>query len=58
MKGSDQTYRSRGLGSFSRLREKAGDEGAGRHPYPIPVPQAGEGAGHSGIAAKCDGPLP
>jgi len=31
-----------GIGSFSRLREKAGDEGVRR---PIdPLPQAGEGA--------------
>ncbi|MDF2465313.1 MAG: urtC [Ramlibacter sp.] len=32
-------------GSFSRLREKAGDEGLAAHPHPNPLPQAGEGAG-------------
>lgn len=32
-------------GSFSRSREKAGDEGVGRgSPHPNPLPQAGEGA--------------
>jgi urea transport system permease protein len=33
-------------GSFSRSREKAGDEGLGAasHPHPHPLPQAGEGA--------------
>jgi hypothetical protein len=35
----------RGIGSFSRLREKAGDEGVSRPagPHPNPLPQAGEG---------------
>ena len=35
----------RAVGSFSRSREKAGDEGArGADPHPSPLPQAGEGA--------------
>ena len=36
----------RGLGSFSRAQEKAGDEGCARRtdPHPGPLPQAGEGA--------------
>ncbi|MBC5783872.1 urea ABC transporter permease subunit UrtC [Ramlibacter sp. USB13] len=31
------------FGSFSRSREKAGDEGSASHPHPNPLPQAGEG---------------
>jgi len=33
------------MGSFSRLREKAGDEGMERlaDPHPNPLPRAGEG---------------
>ena len=36
-------------GSFSRSREKAGDEGDrdGQSPHPSPLPQAGEGAGRA-----------
>ena len=33
-----------GFGSFSRVREKAGDEGAPGGPHPNPLPRAGEGA--------------
>ena len=46
MKLSLRKGRDAGFGSFSRSREKAGDEGSTRlaHPHPNPLPQAGEGA--------------
>jgi len=40
--------KSRHAGAFSRLREKAGDEGAASDPHPSPLPQAGEGEGSHG----------
>ena len=44
----------RGIGSFSRLREKAGDEGAVRRvdPHPAPLPQAGEGVSAVALARR------
>jgi urea transport system permease protein len=45
-------------GSFSRLREKAGDEGASsaQGPHPSPLPQAGEG-GRERVALPVRAPL-
>ena len=65
MKLAEAKDASRGVGSFSRLREKAGDEGGLRYAdlepclAPNPLPQAGEGArfmGRGWREAPCAAP--
>src|SRR5688500_13675360 len=42
--GTEMSMDPDGIGSFSRSREKAGDEGKrAENPHPSPLPQAGEG---------------